>query len=107
MAGDRGLPLRLPGVGRPPAGGPVVVTAAALLSTIWLQCSAPVHGLVMPVPVTRAAGPVLAWAVAAGRPGRRSRPRRLGVARAEQVQDRQHLVRLRPGDVRSEEHTSE
>ena len=45
----------------------VVVTAAALLSTIVLQNSARVHGPVMPVTATWAAGPVLAWAVAEGR----------------------------------------
>jgi signal transduction histidine kinase len=45
----------------------VAVTAAALLSTIWLQKSVPVHGPVQPVTATWAAGPVLAWAVAAGR----------------------------------------
>jgi signal transduction histidine kinase len=45
----------------------VAVTAAALLSTIWLQDSAHVTAPVLPVTATWAAGPVLAWAVAAGR----------------------------------------
>jgi signal transduction histidine kinase len=44
----------------------VAVTAAALLSTIWLQDSGQVSP-VLPVTATWAAGPVLAWAVAAGR----------------------------------------
>lgn len=45
----------------------VAVTAAALLSTIWLQDGTRVTGPVLPVTATWAAGPVLAWAVAAGR----------------------------------------
>lgn len=55
--------------GRTPAllAADVAVTAAALLSTIWLQDSAHVQGPVMPVTATWAAGPVLACAVAAGR----------------------------------------
>ena len=45
----------------------VVVTAAALLSTLALQNGGPSRGSAMPVTATWAAGPVLAWAVAAGR----------------------------------------
>ncbi|HEY7145258.1 MAG TPA: DUF5931 domain-containing protein [Streptosporangiaceae bacterium] len=45
----------------------VVVTAAALLSTSVLQNNARTPGAVMPVTATWLAGPVLAWAVAAGR----------------------------------------
>jgi signal transduction histidine kinase len=45
----------------------VVVTAAALLSTIVLQYHARTQGTAMPVTATWLAGPVLAWAVAAGR----------------------------------------
>lgn len=45
----------------------VAVTAAALLSTIVLQYPARGAAAIMPVTATWAAGPVLAWAVAAGR----------------------------------------
>jgi signal transduction histidine kinase len=48
-------------------GCDVVVTAAALLSTIVLQYPARGPAAIMPVTATWAAGPVLAWAVAAGR----------------------------------------
>jgi signal transduction histidine kinase len=45
----------------------VIVTAAALLSTLALQNVGEVGRPVMPVTATWAAGPVLAWALAAGR----------------------------------------
>jgi Family of unknown function (DUF5931) len=45
----------------------VAVTAMALLSTIVLQYPARGPAAIMPVTATWVAGPVLAWAVAAGR----------------------------------------